>query len=82
MRLKAIHCKNCDEVLYSRAQHDFRECSCGYINVDGGQHYFKYGAIPGAEFDVTEIDVDVSLNDLYDDWNEMTDNYGVAQINP
>jgi hypothetical protein len=79
MRLKAIHCKSCNEVLYSRAQHDFRECSCGYVNVNGGQHYFKYGHAPGAEFSVTEIDVDVSLSDLYDDWNDMADNYGVVQ---
>ena len=80
MKLKAIHCKNCDEVVYSRAQQDFRECSCGCVNVDGGHHYFKYGYLPGAEFNVTEISVDASLGELYDDWDTMTDKYGVAHI--
>ena len=80
MKLKAIHCRNCDEVVYSRAQHDFRECSCGYVHVDGGHHYFKYGTLPGAEFDVTEVEISVSLGDLYEDWDTMADQYGVAYV--
>ena len=79
MKLKAIHCLGCDDIVYSRAQHDFRECSCGCVYVDGGFNYFKYGALPGAEFNAIEVDIDVTLETLYEDWNKMTDSYGVVQ---
>jgi hypothetical protein len=78
MKLKAVHCLSCDDVIYSRAQHDFRKCSCGCVNVNGGREYFKHGAIPNAEFHILEVDVDVSLDALYEDWNDMTDNYGIV----
>ncbi len=78
MKLKAIHCLNCNDIIYSRARQDFRYCSCGSVFVDGGRQYFKYGCVPDAEFKTTEIDVDISLDELYDDWNQMCDNYGVA----
>ena len=78
MKLKAIHCKNCNDVVYSRTQRDFRECSCGYVFVSGGFHHFKCGALPGAEFKTTTIDVDVTLQVLHEDWNTMADNYGIA----
>jgi hypothetical protein len=79
MKLKAIHCLSCNDTVYSRAQHDFRWCSCGSINADGGRTYFKYGTIPGATFDIVEIDVSISLDELYDDWNSMIDNYGIIK---
>ena len=80
MKLKAVHCLGCGDIIYSRAPHDFRYCSCGSIFVDGGHEYFKYGGSPNAECETTEIDVDVSLTSLYDDWNHMRDNYGIVRI--
>jgi hypothetical protein len=77
MKLKAVHCLSCDDKIYSRAPHDFRHCSCGQIFVDGGREYFKYGGNPNAEFKLIEISIDVPLDELYEDWNQMSDNYGV-----
>ena len=77
MKLKAIHCLSCDDKVYSRTQQDFRYCSCGQIFVDGGQSYFKYGGAPNAEFILTEVNINVPLDELYEDWNEMSDNYGI-----
>tara|TARA_R110000824_G_scaffold1643_4_gene8139 strand:+ start:9316 stop:9561 length:246 start_codon:yes stop_codon:yes gene_type:complete len=77
MKLKAVHCLGCGDKIYSRAPHDFRHCSCGQVYVDGGRSYFKYGANPEAEFKTTEVDIDVPLSELYEDWNEMSDNYGI-----
>ena len=76
MILKAIHWLRCDDKIYSRAPHDFRYCSCGQVFVDGGRSYFKHGHAPGAEFKVISIDVDVPLDELYDDWDQMHDKYG------
>jgi hypothetical protein len=79
MKLKAVHCLGCDDVVYSRAQHDFRECSCGCIFVDGGLSYFKHGSLPGAEFKIMEVDINTTLKALYEDWNKMTDSYGIMR---
>ena len=67
----------CDDVIYSRARQDFRYCSCGQVSVEGGREYFKYGNAPGADFKITEVNVNVPLNELYEDWDQMVDNYGV-----
>jgi hypothetical protein len=77
MKLKAIHCLGCDDKIYSRAPHDFRHCSCGQTFVDGGRAYFKHGAAPNAEYKTVEVEVNVPLDELYEDWNEMSDNYGI-----
>tara|TARA_R110000824_G_scaffold189740_1_gene371160 strand:- start:260 stop:505 length:246 start_codon:yes stop_codon:yes gene_type:complete len=77
MKLKAVHCLSCDDKIYSRAHQDFRYCSCGQTFVDGGHSYFKYGSTPGAEFKIIEVNIDVPLDKLYDDWDQMRDNYGI-----
>ena len=79
MKLKAVHCLSCNDAVYSRVEHDFRECSCGCVNADGGRTYFKYGAYPGADFEIIEIEVATPLDELYDDWNNMADNYGIIK---
>lgn len=42
----AVICNKCDELIYSAHRHDFRECKCGNIFVDGGQEYLRRGG-PG-----------------------------------
>ena len=79
MKLKAVHCLSCNDAVYSRAENDFRECSCGSVNADGGRTYFKHYTVPGAISDIVEIDVSTSLRDLYDDWIHMIDNYGIIK---
>ncbi len=36
MKIIAKECPNCNNILYSRAEHDFRTCGCGDTSVDGG----------------------------------------------
>lgn len=36
-------CKKCGDVIFSRHRHDYVECSCGAISVDGGRDYLKRG---------------------------------------
>ena len=42
----AVFCNKCNELIYSAHRHDFRECKCGNIFVDGGQEYLRRGG-PG-----------------------------------
>lgn len=37
----AIHCPDCDEVVFSVMRHDYRKCSCGKTGIDGGKDYSR-----------------------------------------
>ena len=39
----AVSCNKCDDFIFSAHRHDFRECKCGNIFVDGGQEYLRRG---------------------------------------
>lgn len=80
MKLKAVRCKGCGNVLVSRARHDFRTCDCGSISVDGGQtDYLKVSFDPKIGYEHLEVDLDVTLQELYDDWNKGTDKFGIIK---
>lgn len=36
-----LHCKECDEVIYSVMRHDFHSCSCESVSIDGGNDYTR-----------------------------------------
>lgn len=48
MDYKIIHnramCKLCGDVIESKSVHDFVQCKCGEILIDGGHEYFHRGA--------------------------------------
>ena len=78
MRVNAIKCLKCGDIIYSRTRHDCRGCSCGSAFVDGGFDYLKVGGdfknIKGMK-----IEVDFTKKELYDDWNLSTDKYGLIK---
>lgn len=39
----AATCRKCDDFIVSKHRHDFVECKCGAIFVDGGQEYLRRG---------------------------------------
>jgi hypothetical protein len=39
----AAICNKCNDFIVSKTRHDFVECSCGAIFVDGGQEYLRRG---------------------------------------
>ena len=78
MKITANECPNCFNVLYSRAQHDFRTCGCGDTSVDGGPGIARVvykDKLPKS----IEIDVDVTEQQLYDDWDYKKDKYGIVK---
>ena len=36
-------CKKCATTIFSSHRHDYVECSCGAIMVDGGNDYLRHG---------------------------------------
>lgn len=36
-----IRCKKCGDVIESMSVHDFKQCSCGAVFVDGGHNYLR-----------------------------------------
>lgn len=77
-RVMAVKCRNCGDIIYSRARHDFRTCECGDCFVDGGFEYFKYGW-SGRKPIRKRINLPVERNVLYDDWNTGTNKYGIIK---
>lgn len=45
----AARCNKCGDIIQSTHRHDFVECKCGSIFVDGGNEYLRAG---GAEEDI------------------------------
>lgn len=38
-----IRCKKCGDIIESKTRHDYQECSCGAVFVDGGIDYQRIG---------------------------------------
>lgn len=77
MIVTAVQCKLCKDIIFSRARHDFRECSCGKTFVDGGFEYLRYGG--EAEEEVKKVEVATTKQELYDDWNLLRDKFGLIK---
>lgn len=39
----AIQCNLCLDIIESKHRHDFRDCNCGAVFVDGGLDYQRIG---------------------------------------
>ena len=77
MKVKAIECDLCGDVIYSRAPEDYRECSCGAVSTSGGQQYAKFHIADQGTHKKVIINVDTSPHNLYNDWREMADVFGL-----
>lgn len=79
MKVFAVRCPRCGDTIYSRAQHDFHYCSCGYVFIDGGFEYSRFGAKSLDNIDQLEIDVKTTKENLYKDWNESINKFGIIK---
>ena len=83
MLINAVECKECGTIVYSRTEDDVRECDCGRVIVSGGLGYFKYDVFADPRYELKKIDVKTTPNELYNDWYNMEDNFGVIRnVNP
>lgn len=81
MKINAIKCLKCNDIIYSCSRHDFHWCSCNSCAIDGGFDYIKIIGNP-SDWERTEIEI---LNDkldeevkeiLFNDWNLKKNKYG------
>jgi len=83
MKIKALKCLNCGDIIYSRARHDFHSCSCedrdSRISIDGGFDYCRMAYSDNSRYEWVEIDVNATKEELYDDWNEGRDDFGIIK---
>lgn len=76
MKIAARQCKICGDIVYSRARHDCRRCSCGAVFVDGGPNA-EFGRVGGADHSApVEIEVAATPTELYADWNYNVNDFG------
>ena len=80
MKVYALQCLSCKDIIYSRAHHDCHHCTCGATMVDGGFEYMRAGFDPkvGEPKNVTKI-IKATKKELYDDWNYKKDKYGIIK---
>lgn len=82
MIVQAIQCDACQDVIYSRAHHDYHHCTCGAINVDGGFEYMRFGWKDDEvnKPEPFELKVLATKEELYQDWNKRTDKFGTVKL--
>jgi hypothetical protein len=51
-----IHCKKCDDVIYSVNRHDMHSCSCKAVSIDGGKDYLRIGG-KKEDYEIVKIDL-------------------------
>jgi len=66
-------------MIYYRARHDFRYCSCGDISVDGGFDYLKICFKKEDNYKIIKINVKTTKEKLYLDWNGQKNKYGIIK---
>jgi hypothetical protein len=82
MKVKAIKCKACSTVIFSRYKYDRRNCSCDSLAIEGGPvegNVFirdKFSA-----YDPVELDLGKDLHEgvLLRDWLYKQDKLGIIK---
>lgn len=41
IKVNAIKCNKCNDIVVSTYRHDFKWCKCGAVAVDGGKDYLR-----------------------------------------
>ena len=80
IKVFAIRCAKCGEIIYSRAIHDFHRCSCKIISIDSRFDCVKVDDNRKDFLDIFIIKIDSTRIDLYNDWYYKTNKYGKISI--
>ena len=68
-------CRVCGDLIFSRHRHDFVQCSCGAISVDGGMDYLKRGGHLAYIEEKSIIVNDDAIKDILTELDENGDKY-------
>ena len=76
MLVKAVKCKHCGDIIYSRSTFDFQQCTCGKCKVEGGIYKF---VVTGEKKDMLIIKnffVNCTYYDMLNDYTSLDKKYG------
>jgi len=74
----AIVCPYCEDAIISRANHDFRSCTCGKTSIDAGFSGYGYRIMGDlAKLKWAKLPLNLTRRELYDDWNNRKDKHGL-----
>ncbi len=76
-RLVAWKCPSCGDLVFSRANHDMRFCTCKQIAVDGGFDEM-FVRLVGSPMRV-EMYIEQTKEELYQDWESGRNEYGLIR---
>lgn len=77
LEVTAIECSSCGDIVFSRANHDFRRCTCGECAIDGGFEYTK--TVGASAIKPFMLKIVQTKQELYNDWNTGEDKYGLIK---
>ncbi len=85
LKAVGIICPKCDDIIFSRAHHDYHSCTCEAISIDGGFDYLRFSFANDIRIEDiirAEIVFDESITKqlLYDDWNRRQGEFGIINI--
>lgn len=76
-------CLKCGDEIFSAHRHDFKECSCGAIFVDGGMSYVRHGFVSRGDYmdlsvEVSDFELEMCLSAL--DWCDETGRNNLGKV--
>ncbi|MCP3924969.1 MAG: hypothetical protein GY714_20520 [Desulfobacterales bacterium] len=77
--VNALHCFNCDSIVFSRAIDDIKACSCKSVFIKGGREQSKIRIEAGAVYENISYEIFVSDEELFNDWNNKNNKYGLIK---
>ena len=51
---RKVKCLRCGQVIQSQHRHDWVQCKCKGVFVDGGDDYLRMGVEPGVEYELVD----------------------------
>jgi len=79
MKINAVQCYKCGDIIFSRARHDFRRCTCGEIFIDGGFDLVRVGGMEIEKIKSIQIKISATKKELYNDWSKRKDMFGIIK---
>jgi len=83
IKVEVYQCPKCKQWIYSRARHDYKTCECKTLAVDGSSTHNNIlvaQRIIGIINPKRKIQkINVTIKELYDDWNNKNNKYGVLK---
>lgn len=82
MIISTIECPVCHDIIWSRADYDFHSCTCGAVSIDGGFSYVRIlwqGDKVSKPPKPVEIDLPITKQEAYDDWNKKINKLGTIK---